>query len=48
VALTGMGIYNSIEEAFSAMENNFVEYKPGKDCGKYRELYLEFVESVFN
>jgi L-fuculokinase len=48
VALTGMGIYNSIEEAFSAMESNFIEYKPGNDCRKYRELYLDFVESVFN
>jgi L-fuculokinase len=48
VALTGMGIYKSIEEAFSAMECTFVEYKPGKDSAIYRELYLDFVESIFN
>jgi L-fuculokinase len=48
VAFTGMGIYKSIEEAFSAMECTFVEYIPSKDSGKYRELYLDFVESIFN
>jgi L-fuculokinase len=48
VALTGMGIYKSIEEAFSALESRFIEYKPGKDNGKYRELYLAYVESILN
>jgi L-fuculokinase len=48
VAFTGMGIYKSIEEAFSAMECTFVEYIPNKDSEKYRELYLDFVESIFN
>lgn len=48
VAFTGMGIYKSIEEAFSAIETSFVEYRPGKDSAKYRELYLGFVESIFN
>lgn len=48
VAFTGMGIYKSIEEALSALESTFVEYIPGKDSTKYRELYLDFVESTFN
>jgi L-fuculokinase len=47
VALTGIGIYKSVEEAFSAMDCTFVEYKPSKESGKYRELYLDFVESTF-
>jgi len=47
VALTGMGIYKSIEEAFAAMESSYMEYKPGKNQDKYKELYVEFVEKVF-
>jgi L-fuculokinase len=48
VAFTGIGIYKSIEEAFSAIESSFMEYNPGKDKDRYKELYLGFVEEVFN
>lgn len=48
VALKGMGIYKSIEESFSAIESTYVEYSPGKNKDRYRELYLRFVEDVFN
>jgi L-fuculokinase len=48
VAFTGMKIYKSIEEAFSAMEGSFVEYKPGKDFARYQEMYRVFAESVFS
>jgi len=48
VALKGMGIYKSIEESFSAIESTYVEYYPGKNKDRYRELYLRFVEDVFN
>lgn len=47
VAFTGMGIYKSLEEAFAALENSFVEYKPGENRNRYRELYLQFTEEVF-
>ena len=46
-ALTGLGIYKSIEEAFNAVENSYIVHEPGKDKKKYKELYLEFVEKVF-
>jgi len=46
-ALTGMGIYNSIEEAFSNVEVNYLEYHPGNDNERYQELYLEFLRKVF-
>ena len=46
-AFTGLGIYKDIEEAFMASGDRFVEYLPGKESMKYRELYLEFVEKVF-
>ena len=47
MAFTGMGIYKSLEEAFAAVDNSFVEYKPGEDRNRYRELYLRFTEEVF-
>jgi L-fuculokinase len=47
-ALTGMGIYKNIEEAFAAIKSSFVQYEPEKDREKYRELYRAFVEVVFN
>ena len=47
VAFTCMGIFKSTEEALRAIETGFVEYKPGKDSGKYLESYLAFKESTF-
>jgi len=46
-AFISMGVYRNMAEAFTAAGGSFVEYLPGKDKEKYRELYLEFVEKVF-
>jgi L-fuculokinase len=46
-AWTGLGLYTNIEEAFSAVKSSYVEYKPGENREKYRELYAGFVEKVF-
>jgi len=48
MALTGMGIYASIEEAFNAIESRYEIFEPGENREKYREVYTEFVEKVFN
>jgi L-fuculokinase len=45
--LTGLGIYNNIEEAFNAVEVNYLKFEPDEDKLKYRELYSEFIEKVF-
>lgn len=47
VAWTGLGVYKSIEEAFGSVDNNYVEYTPGNNSNRYRELYREFVENIF-
>ena len=47
VALTGMGIYNSLEEAFQAVAGKYDLFEPGDNSQQYRELYDSFVESVF-
>jgi L-fuculokinase len=47
VALTGMGIYKNMEEAFFAAKSSHVMFEPGKERERYRELYTEFVEKVF-
>ena len=48
VAFTGMGIYKSIEEAFSAVESSYEISEPGENRERYREVYGLFVERVFN
>jgi glycerol kinase len=48
VALTGKGIYKSIEEAFNAIESSYDIFEPGENREKYREVYAGFVEKVFN
>ena len=48
MALTGMGIYASIEEAFNAIESRYEIFEPGENREKYREVYAGFVEEVFN
>jgi glycerol kinase len=46
VAMKGIGIYKSIEEALLSVENQYEEYYPGKNSPLYKDLYLEFSENV--
>jgi L-fuculokinase len=46
VALAGIGVYSDLEEALAAMDITHVEYKPGKDRDRYRELYLKYLDNV--
>ncbi len=48
MALTGMGIYKNMEEAFHAIESRYEVFEPGENQDKYREVYAGFVEEVFN
>jgi L-fuculokinase len=48
VALTGLGVYRSAEEAFSAIESSHEVYEPGENREQYRELYAGYVERVFD
>jgi L-fuculokinase len=47
VAFTGAGIYNNLEEAFSAVKSNYEIVEPGINRERYREVYGRFVEQVF-
>jgi glycerol kinase len=48
VAFTAMGVYASVEEAFRALDNRYVEFFPGKDSGTYSKLYDNYVREVFD
>jgi L-fuculokinase len=48
MALTGMGIYAGIEEAFNAIESRYEVFEPGENREKYREVYAGFVGKIFN
>lgn len=45
-ALTSMGIYNSVKEAFGAVDVNYLMFEPGKDNIKYQKLFSEFAGKV--
>jgi L-fuculokinase len=47
VAFTGIGIYKSIEEAFTSFERGYEIYEPGKDHERYKEVHGLFMEKVF-
>jgi L-fuculokinase len=47
VAMMGVGIYSGIEEAFSAVENNYTMFEPGENRNDYVDLYERYVEEVF-
>ena len=39
--LTGIGVFKSTEEAFSAMGTGFVEFEPGKESGEIQRIIFE-------
>ena len=47
IAMTGMGIYKNIEEAFTEIESRYEVYSPGKNRERYRGIYEDFVERAF-
>jgi L-fuculokinase len=47
VAMTGVGIYQSLEEAFSAIESHYEIFEPGGNRENYSAFYKRFVEAVF-
>lgn len=47
-ALTGLGVYNSMEEAFTAINSRYDIYEPGENREQYRAMYAGYVERVFN
>ena len=47
VAFTGMGVYKSIEDAFSAVESRYEIFNPGANHEQYKEVYGLFVQRVF-
>jgi L-fuculokinase len=47
-AFTGLGIYPNIEEAFSAIDNQYEVYEPSENRDVYRGLYHDFTKKVFN
>jgi len=47
VAFTGVGIFKSIEEAFTAVDNRVEVVEPGGNRNRYHELCKEYVAQVF-
>jgi L-fuculokinase len=47
VAMTGVGIYQSLEEAFTAIESHYEIFEPGENRKSYSDFYKRFVEEVF-
>jgi len=47
IAFTAMDVYATVEEAFQALDNQYVEYTPGKDSSKYSKLYDAYTHEVF-
>jgi len=48
VAMAGLGIYQSVEEAFTAIESSYEVFEPGENRERYREVYGAFVGRVFD
>jgi glycerol kinase len=39
VAMTGIGFYGSMEEAFTATDSHYELFEPGENQTRYREVY---------
>ncbi len=46
VAFTGTGVFNSLAEGMSAMNNQYTVYEPGQDREAYEGLYGEYLKRV--
>jgi len=47
-AFTGLGIYRSDEQAFTAIESSYEVFEPGENSDRYREIYNGYIMEVFN